>query len=161
MEIQFVEISYAGVPGPGKYIHTIRVKWVNGDNLRGCHLDPKPPLIVKAHWGISLVYLTDSSVWEVDFVTLYCQVLKRKISTFPSKTFRMELNFVLSNWPKKWKKPEKTIERPANHAEEILVWKLISYIFELYESYENKFPTKISSFTVYTSLRMVRWSVSG
>ena len=58
----------------------------------------------------------------------------------------MELNFVLSN--QKPEKLEKTIERPVNHAEEILVWKLISYIFELYESYEIKFPTKISSFTV-------------
>ena len=70
-----------------------------------------------------------------------------KFRTFPSKTFRMELNFVLSNWPKPGKL-EKTIERPVNHAEEILVWKLVSYIFELYESYEIKFPTKISSFTV-------------
>ena len=32
--------------------------------------------------------------------------------------------------------------------EKNLVWKLISYIFQLYESYEIKFPTKISSFTV-------------
>ena len=70
-----------------------------------------------------------------------------KFRTFPSKTFRMELNFVLSNWPKP-EKLEKTIEKPVNHAEEILVWKLISYIFELNESYEIKFPTKISSFTV-------------
>ena len=70
-----------------------------------------------------------------------------KFRTFPSKTFRMELNFVLSNWLKTGKQ-EKTIERPVNRAEEILVWKLISYIFELYESYEIKFPTKISSFTV-------------
>ena len=45
-------------------------------------------------------------------------------------------------------KLEKTIERPVNHAEEFLVWKLISYIFEWYESYKIKFPTKISSFTV-------------
>ena len=70
-----------------------------------------------------------------------------KFRTFPSKTFRMELNFVLSNWPKTGKL-EKTIERPVNHAEEISVWKLISYIFEFYGSYEIKFPTKISSFTV-------------
>ena len=45
-------------------------------------------------------------------------------------------------------KLEKTIKRPINLAENILVWKLISYIFESYESYEIKFPTKISSFTV-------------
>ena len=45
-------------------------------------------------------------------------------------------------------KLEKTIKRPINLAEKILAWKLISYIFELYESYEIKFPTKISSFTV-------------
>ena len=32
--------------------------------------------------------------------------------------------------------------------EENLVWKLISYFFLFYESYEIKFPTKISSFTV-------------
>ena len=32
--------------------------------------------------------------------------------------------------------------------EEILVWKLISYFFQIYKSYEIKFPTKISSFTV-------------
>ena len=38
------------------------------------------------------------------------------------------------------KKLEQTIERPANHLEENLVWKLISYIFQLYESYEIKFP---------------------
>ena len=37
--------------------------------------------------------------------------------------------------------------------EENLVWKLISYIFQLYESYEIKFHTKISSFTVDTK----RW----
>ena len=32
--------------------------------------------------------------------------------------------------------------------EENLVWKLISYFFLFYESYEIKFRTKISSFTV-------------
>ena len=53
-----------------------------------------------------------------------------KFRTFPSKTFRMEFNFVLSNWPKKLKL-EETIERPANQVEENLVWKLISYIFQL------------------------------
>ena len=52
----------------------------------------------------------------------------------------------------KTEKLEKTIERPVNHAEEIFVWKLISSIFELYESYEIKFPTEISSFTVLASL---------
>ena len=41
-----------------------------------------------------------------------------KFRTFPSKTFRMELNFVLSNWPKT-EKLEKTIERAVNHAEGI------------------------------------------
>ena len=41
------------------------------------------------------------------------------------------------------------IERLANRVEENLVWKLISYIFQLYECYEIKFHTKISAFTVY------------
>ena len=59
----------------------------------------------------------------------------------------MEFNFVLSNWPKKVKL-EAAIERLENQVEENLVWKLISYIFQLYESYEIKFHTKISSFTV-------------
>ena len=81
-----------------------------------------------------------------------------KFRTFPSKTFRMELNFVLSNWPKT-EKVKKTIERPANHAEEIFVWKLISYIFGLYESYEIKCPTKISSFTVHAILSIVKSSL--
>ena len=58
---------------------------------------------------------------------------------------------VLSNWSKKKKgKLEKTTETPertANQVEENLVWKFISYIFQLYESYEIKFSTKMSSFT--------------
>ena len=49
---------------------------------------------------------------------------------------------------KKEEKLEEAIERPANQVKEDLVWKLISYIFQLYESYEIKFPAKISSFTV-------------
>ena len=62
----------------------------------------------------------------------YC---KRKMSvgekfrTSPSKTFRMDFIFV----------PEETIERSANHEGENLVWTLVSYIFQLYESYEIKF----------------------
>ena len=35
--------------------------------------------------------------------------------------------------------------------EENLVWKLISYIFQLYETYEIKFPAKNSSFTKATN----------
>ena len=38
---------------------------------------------------------------------------------------------------------------PANQVEENLVWKLISYFLQFYESYEIKFVTKTSSFTVY------------
>ena len=32
--------------------------------------------------------------------------------------------------------------------EESLLWSLIKYFFQLYESYEIKFPMKVSSFTV-------------
>ena len=41
---------------------------------------------------------------------------------------------------------EENIFSPANQMEETLVWKLISYIFELYVSYEIKFQTEISFF---------------
>ena len=61
----------------------------------------------------------------------------------------MEFNFVL---PKKVKPSRETIERPGSQVVENLVWKLISYFFQLSESYEIKFPTKISSFTVLVSL---------
>ena len=40
--------------------------------------------------------------------------------------------------------------------EENLVWKLISYFFLFYESYEIKFPTKISSFTAYRKVMYKR-----
>ena len=70
-----------------------------------------------------------------------------KFRTFPSKTFRMEFNFVLSEWLKEIKQ-EETIERSASQVEENLVWTLVSYFFLFYESYEIKFSTKISSFTV-------------
>ena len=83
-----------------------------------------------------------------------------KCRTFPSNTFHMEFNFVLSSWPKNVKR-EETIERPANKEEGNLVWKLISYIFQLYESHEIKFHTKISSFTVWllhhVSKKNCRW----
>ena len=71
-----------------------------------------------------------------------------KFRTFSSKTYRMELNFVLSNWPKtgKTRKDDRKACKPCRRN---FGWKLISYIFELYESYEIKFPSKISSFTVY------------
>ena len=60
----------------------------------------------------------------------------------------MEFNFVLSIDPKKKKAVEEMIESPAKWVEEHLAWNLISYIFQLYEIYEIKFSTKISSFTV-------------
>ena len=44
----------------------------------------------------------------------------------------------------------KGIMPQAKQVEENLVWKLILYFFQIYESYEIKFPTKISSFTVFT-----------
>ena len=70
-----------------------------------------------------------------------------KFRTFPSKTFRMELNFVLSNWPKNWKtrKDDRKTCKPCGRN---FGWKSILYIFELYESNEIKFPSKNSSFTV-------------
>ena len=40
--------------------------------------------------------------------------------------------------------------------EDNLVWKLISYFFQIYESYENKFPTKISSCTVHVQKPLVQ-----
>ena len=52
------------------------------------------------------------------------------------------------------------IERPANYAEEILVWKITFVHFELYESYEIKFPAKLSSFTVIISSAVVHSSYS-
>ena len=45
--------------------------------------------------------------------------------------------------------------------EENLVWKLISYIFQLYESYEIKFHTKISSFTVFNLVAFFFISLDG
>ena len=86
-----------------------------------------------------------------------------KCRTFPSKIFRLEFNFVLSERPKNERR-EETIEMPASQVEENLVWKLVSYFLQLYESYNNnnnnnnnnnyesyeiKFLTKNSSSTVY------------
>ena len=89
-------------------------------------------------------------------ISCYCKGRNfrwRKISYFPVQTFRMELNFVLSNWPKtgKTRKDDQKAYKPCG---KFLAWKLISYIFELYESYEIKFPTKISSFTEFSTVRI-------
>ena len=76
----------------------------------------------------------------------------RKSETFrtqvPSKTFRRAYSEIDQKKKKKRKLGEATIERPANQVEENLVWKLISYIFQINESYEIKFHMKMSSFTV-------------
>ena len=55
----------------------------------------------------------------------------------------MDFNFVLSKLPppppplKKKQNPEEMIERRANQMEEKLMLKLISYIFQIYQTYEN------------------------
>ena len=54
----------------------------------------------------------------------------KKFRTFPSKTIRMEFNFILLEWPMKVKKKEETIKMPASQVEENFVWKLISYLFK-------------------------------
>ena len=102
---------------------------------------------VNQDWGRKANDILKHTKGQLQFSVKEEIFVGEKFRTFPSKTFCMELNFVLSNWPKTGKQ-EKKIERPVNHAEEILVWKIISYIFELYESYEIKFPMKISFFTV-------------
>ena len=63
----------------------------------------------------------------------------------------MKLNFVLSEWLKevKTRRDHRKVCKPGGRK---LVWKLISYFFLFYESYEIKFCTKISSFTVVLTL---------
>ena len=71
-----------------------------------------------------------------------------KFHTFLSKTFRMEFKFIFSVFPKL----EKTIRdylkdcKPGGRKFGMEINFVI--FFPFYESYEIKFPTKISSFTV-------------
>ena len=73
--------------------------------------------------------------------------------TFPSKTFRMGLNFVLSEWLKevKTRRDGRKVCKPGGRK---FGMELISNFFLFYESYEIKFRTKISSFSVSISLSL-------
>ena len=64
-----------------------------------------------------------------------------KFRTFPSKIFRIELSFVLSEWLKEVK-TRRYDRKACNQVEENLVWKFISYFFLFYESYELNFVRK-------------------
>ena len=82
------------------------------------------------------------------FITVKEEIfVSEKFRTFPSNSFRMEFNFVLWNWPKKGKtrRGDRKACKPGGRK----FGMEINFIhFQLYESYEIKFPTKISSFTV-------------
>ena len=84
--------------------------------------------------------------WKIKKI-IYCKrrnFRRRKISCFPSKTFRMEFIF-RTQYDKKKKKQNKRWSS-ARQVEENLVSKRIPYLFQLYESYEMKFPTNFSIF---------------
>ena len=70
-----------------------------------------------------------------------------KFRTFLYKTFCTEFNFMLSGRPDPLAQSPSRGRSPQS-TKENLVWNLVSCFFHLYESYEIKFPTKISSFTV-------------
>ena len=71
-----------------------------------------------------------------------------KVRTFPYKTFRMEINFILSGWPRKVKK-KKRWSNGCAQARWKKIWyaKLIPYFLQRYKTYEVKFPTNFSSLT--------------
>ena len=71
--------------------------------------------------------------------------------TFPSKRFVWNL-ISYSEIDQNKEKLEETIERPAKQVEEKLVWKLISYIFQLYEA------TKLNSLRKFLLLQYLIFS---
>ena len=76
--------------------------------------------------------------------------LWRKLSYFSVQNLSYGIWFrTLRTTEKKKKvKTRRDSQGPASQVEENLVWKLISYFFQLYESYRIKLATKISSFTL-------------
>ena len=98
-------------------------------------------LVVTAQWVRSLlVYVKE----EISVGEKFC--------TFPSKTFRLEFNFVLSEWLKeeKTRRDDRKVCKPRGRK---FGMEINSVLFSIFlESYETKFPTKISSFTVTTLL---------
>ena len=85
-----------------------------------------------------------------------------KFRTFPFKTIRMEFNFVLSNLPKKKGKARRDDPKACKPGGRKFGMEIIirTFFFQLYESYEIKFPTKMSSFTV-TSETLIRFRSVG
>ena len=70
----------------------------------------------------------------------------KKFRTFPSKTFRMEFFCTLKLTKKvKPRRDDRKGCKPGGRK----FGMEIKYIFQVYESYKIKFPTKIPSFTVF------------
>ena len=61
-----------------------------------------------------------------------------KFRTFPYKTFRTDFEFVLLGWPDPLVPERLRVGGLPLGTEENLVWNLISYFFQSYESYEIK-----------------------
>ena len=95
-------------------------------------------------WGIHIIH---NNMQMIIITTVKEEIfVGKKFRTFPSKTVRMELNFVLSEWLKEVKtRDDPKVCKPGGRKfgmENNFV------LFLFYESYEIKFHTKISSFTV-------------